>query len=236
MNSQKTQGFFFLLIFVWMGTFFLNDGFASDYNSRNLIRYCMMFGIIGIGVMFVIVTGGIDLSIGSTIGLIGASLVLLLRLNPIESLKPMEADEKTRVIWFFWILVWLMIASGAFWLAKTLLSNNISRKKILFPSLFLALAILSYVGFAYANSTAPNTARIPWIIFLLISVSLHIGLFHGVLITRFELQPFVVTLAGLLCYRGLIRWLTDDSTQGLGSAFDSSLRWRRWVKSARFPP
>jgi ribose/xylose/arabinose/galactoside ABC-type transport system permease subunit len=224
MNSQKTQGFFLLLIFVWLGTFFLNDGFAGEYNSRNLIRYCTMFGIIGIGVMFVIVTGGIDLSIGSTIGLIGASLVLLLRLNPVETLKPLAENEKTKVVWFFWILVVLMTTCSSAWLIMAFFKKNRTTKKLLFPAIFLSLGILSYLGFAYANSAADNAARIPWIVFLLFSISLHIGLLHGVLITRFQLQPFVVTLGGLLCYRGLIRWLTSDTTQGLGSTFDESLR------------
>ena len=224
MNSQKTQGFLLLLIFVWLGTFLLNDGFASEYNSKNLIRYCSMFGIIGIGVMFVIVTGGIDLSIGSAIGLIGASLVLLLRLNPIDSLKPLPDDDQTKVVWFFWILVSLMLAASVVWLVYSCWQKNFRLQKIVFPLLFLAFSLASIWAFSIANSEAPNTTRIPWIFFLLFSVSIHIGLLHGVLITHFQLQPFVVTLGGLLCYRGLIRWLTNDSTQGLGSTFDGSLQ------------
>jgi len=34
-----------------------------------------------------------------------------------------------------------------------------------------------------------------------------IGLFHGVLVTRLQLQPFIVTLCGLFIYRGLAYWL-----------------------------
>jgi ribose/xylose/arabinose/galactoside ABC-type transport system permease subunit len=224
MNSKKTQGFFLLLVFVWLGTFFLNDGFASEYNSRNLIRYCSMFGIIGIGVMFVIVTGGIDLSIGSTIGLIGASLVLLIRLNPVESLKPIAEDDKAKVVCFFWVLVSLMVLASLGWLVFSYLRNNFRFKKALFPLIFLSFSILSLIALSVANSDAPNTTRIPWIFFLLFSISIHIGLLHGVLITQFQLQPFVVTLGGLLCYRGLIRWLTNDTTQGLGSTFDGTLQ------------
>lgn len=224
MNSQKTQGFFLLLVFVWLGTFFLNDSFASEYNSRNLLRYCSMFGIIGIGVMFVIVTGGIDLSIGSTIGLIGASLVLLLRLNPIDSLKPLLDDDKAKVVWFFWAIVIVMVLASVAWLVYSAMQSNFRFKKILFPLIFLAFSILSVIALRTANSELPNTTRIPWIFFLLLSISIHIGLLHGILITHFELQPFVVTLGGLLCYRGLIRWLTNDSTQGLSSTFDGSLQ------------
>lgn len=48
-----------------------------------------------------------------------------------------------------------------------------------------------------------------------------LGLIHGLLVTRAGLQPFVVTLAGLLIYRGLSRWLTDDNPAGLGEYSDS---------------
>ena len=43
---------------------------------------------------------------------------------------------------------------------------------------------------------------------------------HGLLITRLGLQPFVVTLCGLLFYRGFARWLTHDQVQGFGSSYE----------------
>jgi ribose transport system permease protein len=41
---------------------------------------------------------------------------------------------------------------------------------------------------------------------------------HGVLITRVGLQPFIVTLCGLLFYRGLARFIASDETKGFGNA------------------
>ena len=35
-----------------------------------------------------------------------------------------------------------------------------------------------------------------------------------------KLQPFVVTLCGLLIYRGAARFITDDQSQGFGSGFE----------------
>lgn len=222
-QSNKTQGFLLLLIFVWLGTLFLNEGFAGEFNSKNLIRYCSMFGIIGVGAMFVIVTGGIDLSIGSTIGLIGGSMVLLMRLNPVGSLRPLGEEHQFEVVAFFWAVAGLMTLTSGYWVCTTFFQKNFRARKLLFPSLFLLLSLLSLYAVWIANSDTANTSRIPWIFFLLISISLHIGLLHGVLVTRFQLQPFVVTLGGLLCYRGLVRWLAQDATQGLGSEFDDSL-------------
>ena len=48
-----------------------------------------------------------------------------------------------------------------------------------------------------------------------------LGLVHGLLVTRVRLQPFVVTLCGLLIYRGLSRWLTDDNAGGFGEYSDT---------------
>ncbi|GGJ69954.1 ABC transporter permease [Deinococcus aquiradiocola] len=42
------------------------DGFLSAYNASSFFRYNSMFMLIGIGMTFVIITGGIDLSVGST--------------------------------------------------------------------------------------------------------------------------------------------------------------------------
>src|SRR5690606_11842310 len=55
-------------------------------------------------------------------------------------------------------------------------------------------------------------------------VALGIGLFHGVLVTGMKLQPFVVTLCGLLLYRGIMRGITNDQTAGLGSGM-KDLQW-----------
>ena len=52
-------------------------------------------------------------------------------------------------------------------------------------------------------------------------VSASIGLIHGLLITKLKLQPFVVTLCGLLVYRGITRGFTEDQSQGFEGGFGS---------------
>src|SRR2546430_859093 len=54
-----------------------------------------------------------------------------------------------------------------------------------------------------------------------LAVANAIGLAHGLLITKLRLQPFVVTLCGLLLYRGIARYLTNDQTLGFGAGFES---------------
>src|SRR5690606_4852420 len=66
---------------------------------------------------------------------------------------------------------------------------------------------------------------------LAVGVSLLIGLLHGILITKLKLQPFVVTLCGLLLYRGIARGFTNDQTAG----FQSELKDLRWISNGEIP-
>ena len=143
---KKTLGILGLLVTVSVLTALLSDTFLALANIENLIRRSALFGIISIGAAFVIITGGIDLSIGSVICLVGC------------------------------LLPWLLTEQG-------------------WP---VPVALLFVLGIAVA-----------------------IGLMHGLLITRLGLQPFVVTLCGLLLYRGLARGITGDETQGFGVGFES---------------
>lgn len=141
---KKILGILGLLVAIFVVTWIVEPKFASAYNLQNIIRWTALFGIISIGVAFVIITGGIDLSIGSLIGLVGCLLPMLL-----------------------------------------------------------------------AAGYAPVLALVAVVV-----LSLAIGLLHGLLITRLGLQPFVVTLCGLLFYRGFARWLTHDQVQGFGSSYE----------------
>jgi len=59
----------------------------------------------------------------------------------------------------------------------------------------------------------------PWALVIVTAMSLAVGLAHGLLITKLNLQPFIVTLCGLLFYRGLTRGLVQDQTQGFGGEY-----------------
>ena len=141
---KKKHGLFGLLVVVCVVTALLSDSFLSAYNVENVLRRSALFGILSIGVGFVIITGGIDLSLGSVVCLVGCALPWLLTVQ-------------------HWPL----------------------------PLALLAVA----------------------------AVSLGIGLFHGLLITKLRIQPFIVTLCGLLLYRGVARGFTADQTVGFGTEF-----------------
>ena len=60
-----------LIVLVTVVTF-LNTNFISPTNLLNLLRQVSVNALIAFGMTFVIITGGIDLSVGSTLALSGA--------------------------------------------------------------------------------------------------------------------------------------------------------------------
>lgn len=123
---------------------FKSDNFFTPSNLHNVIRQVSMLGILSIGVGVVIITGGIDLSVGSVIGITGLFLA-------------MAVTDKGWPV---------------------------------------PLAVAGVLGFA-----------------------LILGTLHGIFVSYLRLQSFIVTLCGLLIYRGMGRFITQDMTKGFGNDF-----------------
>jgi ribose transport system permease protein len=66
---------------------------------------------------------------------------------------------------------------------------------------------------------------------LIIAGGIVIGIMHGTLTTKMRIQPFVVTLCGLLIYRGAARYYTEDSTAGFG--YGASFPTLEWLTAGR---
>jgi ribose transport system permease protein len=139
---KKELGIFILLVALCIIVAIINPNFLQAINLQNLARQIGAFGIFSIGLGLVIITGGIDLSVGSMMALLGVLLSMML-------------------------LEWGM--------------NPL-------------LAVLACTG-----------------------IAMGLSLLHAVLITRMNMQPFIVTLCGLLFYRGLARFITHDETKGFGA-------------------
>lgn len=71
-------GFIFLLIVAW----FITPQMYSFFSITSMLRNNAAFALLAIGMMFVIITGGIDLSVASTMSLGGITSVLLMYENP----------------------------------------------------------------------------------------------------------------------------------------------------------
>jgi ribose transport system permease protein len=140
---RKETGIFVLLVVVCLAVALKNPRFLGGENLQNVSRLVGMYGIFGIGAGLVIITGGIDLSVGSMLALLGVVLAILL------------ADKH----WPWPLAVIAILLLGTF-----------------------------------------------------------LGLCHAFLITKMKLQPFIVTLCGLLFYRGVARFITNDETKGFGES------------------
>jgi ribose transport system permease protein len=76
--------------------------FLALDNIMNLLSRTALYGILGIGVAFVIITSGIDLSIGSMVCLCGVLLSILLKVDyqpeqPLSVVR-MTAADRTIVV------------------------------------------------------------------------------------------------------------------------------------------
>lgn len=138
---RKELGIFVLLVILCVAVSLLNPRFLSATNLQNTARLIGMYGIFSLGMGLVIITGGIDLSVGSAFALLG-------------------------------VLLSLMLTDGRF-----------------APAIAVLAIILCGMG---------------------------LGAIHAFFISRLRLQPFIVTLCGLLFYRGIARFIANDETKGFG--------------------
>lgn len=69
----------------------LNENFASLDNAMNVLTRTAFIGIIAVGMCFVIISGGIDLSVGSMAALIAGSTILLMNATAGAGWNPMAA-------------------------------------------------------------------------------------------------------------------------------------------------
>lgn len=179
---------------------------ASNANARSLDTQQTIaeelgyFGLSTLGVGVLIVCGGIDLSIGSVVGL-GAVCFGLMLESPISP-------------WEVCILSFLGGLDFGMIVCSLLPKQRMGRWLACLIAVILGVAVglgLDRMGIAYFRGQrfAPWTAAL-----VVLWGCLHIGLAHGLLVTKLRLQPFLVTLCGLFIYRGLAKWLSPDHSPG----------------------
>ncbi|MBO6640390.1 MAG: ABC transporter permease [Roseitalea sp.] len=74
----KGAGLIWVLVLLCVIAAILSPAFLNPANITNVLRQIALFGIVSIGMTFVILTKGIDLSIGSILGVCAVSTALLL--------------------------------------------------------------------------------------------------------------------------------------------------------------
>src|SRR3954471_3990905 len=79
---KKDLGILILLIALCAIVSIMNPRFLSPYNLKNTSHLIGMYGIFSIGLGIVIITGGIDLSVGSVFALLGVFLAMMIVDHP----------------------------------------------------------------------------------------------------------------------------------------------------------
>ncbi|MCP3692479.1 MAG: hypothetical protein GY917_09830, partial [Planctomycetaceae bacterium] len=229
---KKIMGILLLLVFICLATALLSNGrFVTPFNMQNIVRRSAFYGIIGIGVAFVIITGGIDLSVGSLIGLVGCMMPMLLASEHVAQGDPVTVNRVNVTARALMLagkqesletgdLLKFKSDSGS---SRELTINQVNQSEA--NTIVRVNQPVSAVreGTRMTRYVLQHTSFSLVIICVLV-FSVIIGLLHGLMITKINLQPFVVTLCGLLIYRGVARWIASDKTQGFGSDYDNSFR------------
>ncbi len=309
---KKIFGIFGLLVAICVFTGWrAPESFLTAENIENTVRWTAIYGIISIGAAFVIMTGGIDLSIGSVLGLIGCLFAMSVNTTYVPqdlvNVQRVDDDGKTLVLaergsgatpisseykagdsisylnQVYTIdsvgsegqritLKDAVSSKGAGGARRVFTINELSAQsdhtvgvggfqrevrdvviaqavagiqpedqielfyKTGLSQLFTVrevnagegtttvqflvrpgqtVRLPDYVGFAHRSQVMPTALAILGAL----AIAVGLGWIHGMLITKVPLQPFVVTLCGLLIYRGLARYITLDQEQGFGSEF-----------------
>jgi ribose/xylose/arabinose/galactoside ABC-type transport system permease subunit len=79
LNLPKETTIFVILIAMIIVLSLSTSKFFTGSNIANLLKQTAVNGVVAIGMTFVIISGGIDLSVGSTVGLSGIICALLMR-------------------------------------------------------------------------------------------------------------------------------------------------------------
>ncbi|WP_233858469.1 ABC transporter permease [Paraburkholderia sp. HD33-4] len=74
----KSSGLFWALALLCVIASFISPDFLGHANLVNVLRQMALAGIVGVGMTFVIITAGIDISIGSIIGVVGVISAMML--------------------------------------------------------------------------------------------------------------------------------------------------------------
>jgi ribose transport system permease protein len=298
----KIIGITLLLLGLWIFlALYVPENFLTSGNIENLMRRTALYGILSVGVAFVIIASGIDLSIGSLVCLTACLLGLFLKVDyrQIGTSAVWEVNSEQRfllidanhdlgagdTIWYekdrrnYALLKIASVQSDSSGRSRVMVTGDLARsfsstdgsplatvcraypivsfndQEMQFGAGFPSLRARDKLIFVSAQSAnrdrvvesvgnestvrftesisniAVNSYAIPVLrrplmsipiaIASVVGIAVLLGLVHGLLVTRLNLPPFIVTLCGLLIYRGIARELAGDQVVGFSEHAES---------------
>ena len=76
--TKRTSGLIWVLLLMCLAATIVSPAFLNAFNIINVLRQIALFGIVSIGMTFVILTAGIDLSVGSIVAVTAVVSAMLL--------------------------------------------------------------------------------------------------------------------------------------------------------------
>src|SRR5687767_940322 len=78
LTTLRTSGLIWVLLLMCATAALISDAFLNPFNLVNVLRQIALFGIVSVGMTFVILTAGIDLSIGSIVAVVAVVSAMML--------------------------------------------------------------------------------------------------------------------------------------------------------------
>ncbi len=178
---------------------FANEQFLTIDNQRDVLWQVSNNGIIAVGMTLVILTGGIDLSVGSllSVGSVVCAMLLMERGWNAAAVAAVPAAA-------------LMAGVVVGMLAQTLRHSQSGNPASHWKSTIWARAvglIVAILALLVASRQLPSGFGVLGVLLLVPAFGLLLGTVNGVIIAKGNLQPFIVTLAMMVSAVGLARFI-----------------------------
>jgi len=181
--------------------------FLSIDNQRDVLGQVSINGILAVGMTLVILSGGIDLSVGSVLSLCTVVCAMLLMRRPDGGPADLSRAH------------WLALAATALfllWVGVAIfrrLRSSPGRIRLLFAlaGLGVVLAVALNRSWVMAQVNGGSSTGVVLVVVPLVGCLM--GLINGLVITRTRLQPFIVTLAMMVSAVGLAKLVAGHGGQ-----------------------
>lgn len=185
---------------LFMAGSLLHPQFLTIGNQRNVLEQVSINGILAVGMTLVILTAGIDLSVGSLLSLCSVVCAMLLMQRPGHDFGTLS---RAHMLMLPAVLLLAVLATAA-------VVRGVVRRswRVALPA--AAVSGLLALWLAWGAPLRPGPAAQLGTLGVLLVVPLVGGLFgllNGVIIAKSRLQPFIVTLAMMISAVGLARFV-----------------------------
>lgn len=171
--------------------------FANKANLAIIMRFVATFGVLAIGEVLVIITGGIDLSVGSLTALTGVLVAhLTLKGITIEPAETVTLRGLLLVLLAIYLVFWYRVG----WRRTGLWGNLVA----------VCLPVALVGAMIWGQTYGITISQIPWLlsIVLVLVVAGTVGAWHGLFVTVLGIPAFIITLGTWLIARGLAAFIT----------------------------